>query len=206
MAKAFGEHERSAIRSRLVDSALRSLAGKGFQSTTVDELASSAGISKGAFYQFFPSKEVLFFAVVMDFHERVEEGLVKDIVLLDEPGPEALSRLLLGVFKNLASSFLPRFIESGELEILMRRLPPELVVEHHGSDDDFFSRIAAVLPALSGLDASRIPVWAATLRAIFLSLLHRREIGEGLFEEVLAVLLEGVVERMFKEAEQGARV
>lgn len=206
MAKAFGEHERNMIRGRLVEAAERSLCTKGIQATTVDELAAAAGISKGAFYQFYPSKELLFFAVIMAFHEKIEGALISSLEGLAAPGPKELAGLMLGVFRDLSHSFFPRLFESGELEVLMRRLPPELVAEHHGTDDDFFTHMASALPALSGLETRRVSVWAAALRAIFLSMLHRREIGEELFDDALAVLVEGVVERMFNEAQQGGTV
>ena len=56
MATAFSPQERERIRDSLLDAALKSAASLGMRHATVDELAREAGISKGAFYRFYPSK------------------------------------------------------------------------------------------------------------------------------------------------------
>lgn len=44
-------------RSRLLDVALRILREKGYNATTVDDLCAAAGVTKGAFFHHFKSKE-----------------------------------------------------------------------------------------------------------------------------------------------------
>lgn len=40
----------------------------GMRQTTVDQLVEAAGISKGAFYKFYSSKEMLFLDLLEDLH------------------------------------------------------------------------------------------------------------------------------------------
>ena len=51
--------ERKKLRTRraLADAALRLFAAKGFDATTIDELADEAEVSKSTFFRFFPAKE-----------------------------------------------------------------------------------------------------------------------------------------------------
>src|ERR1700761_2057344 len=46
-------------RSRLLNAALRIIRGKGYHATSVDELCAAAGVTKGAFFHHFRSKEDL---------------------------------------------------------------------------------------------------------------------------------------------------
>ena len=60
MARSFTETEKENIRKRLLDACRQSWTQYGYKKTSVDELCQQAGISKGAFYLFFESKEALF--------------------------------------------------------------------------------------------------------------------------------------------------
>jgi TetR/AcrR family transcriptional regulator, transcriptional repressor for nem operon len=46
-------------RDRLLDAALRIIREKGYSATTVDDLCAAAGVTKGAFFHHFASKEAL---------------------------------------------------------------------------------------------------------------------------------------------------
>jgi AcrR family transcriptional regulator len=68
-----GELTRNAI----LGSALQLFRDKGFESTTMREVAKDAGVALGAAYYYFNSKD----AIVMGFYERAQEHLAP---LLDE--------------------------------------------------------------------------------------------------------------------------
>ena len=56
---------RQRTRERLVAAAGEVIAEKGFQAATLDEIAARAGLTKGAVYDNFDSKDQLFIAVVL---------------------------------------------------------------------------------------------------------------------------------------------
>ena len=56
---------RAHTRERLLVAAREAIGEKGFHRTTLDEIASRAGLTKGAIYDNFESKEQLFLAVVV---------------------------------------------------------------------------------------------------------------------------------------------
>ena len=71
MPSAFSGKERARIAVALRETARRVALESGMNAVTVEELATRAGISKGAFYKFYPSKEILFLEILEETHTRV---------------------------------------------------------------------------------------------------------------------------------------
>jgi AcrR family transcriptional regulator len=74
-----GIRERNRVRTQgqLAEAALQLFLAKGFDETTVDEVAERAGVSRRTFFRYFDSKEAAFFA-------NQEERLESFRVLLEE--------------------------------------------------------------------------------------------------------------------------
>jgi TetR/AcrR family transcriptional regulator, transcriptional repressor for nem operon len=52
------------VRSKLLEAAFLIIRQKGYAATSVDELCASAGVTKGAFFHYFPSKDSLAVAAI----------------------------------------------------------------------------------------------------------------------------------------------
>lgn len=76
------ERERLARESEILSAAEKLFTGKGFESTTMEEIAKASEFTKRTVYQYFMSKENLFFAVILSgvkqmfsyIEEEVETG------------------------------------------------------------------------------------------------------------------------------------
>jgi TetR/AcrR family transcriptional regulator, transcriptional repressor for nem operon len=60
---------RGEARARLIDAARSLVRHRGFAATSVDDLCAAAGVTKGAFFHHFPSKEALGVALIDDWTE-----------------------------------------------------------------------------------------------------------------------------------------
>jgi AcrR family transcriptional regulator len=60
------ESTRELRRRQLLDAAWRCIARQGYRDLTVDDVCADAGLSKGAFYSHFVSKEALLLALIAD--------------------------------------------------------------------------------------------------------------------------------------------
>jgi AcrR family transcriptional regulator len=133
MPAPFDDHERMAIRERLVLSAIDALGRGGLGAASVSELARQAGIAKGSFYAFYPSKEYLF----MEALERME-GRYRSLFMAapDFPGTpaEKLAGMILSALEMVENEPALRFIDGSAAERLSRALPPERIAEHAAAD------------------------------------------------------------------------
>ncbi len=71
MGRSFSEREKQHIRNRLFQACRNSWTQYGYKKTSVDELCKQVGISKGAFYIFFESKESLFAEVLCSVQNEI---------------------------------------------------------------------------------------------------------------------------------------
>ncbi|MEO8899242.1 MAG: TetR/AcrR family transcriptional regulator [Candidatus Dormibacter sp.] len=86
------DETKLARRQLFVDAARRCAARRGFQVTTVDDVCAEAGLSKGAFYAHFGSKQELLSALIDDDTAELRE--VIDTLDRGRLGPtECLRRL-----------------------------------------------------------------------------------------------------------------
>lgn len=92
-------HVAESRREVIVDSALRLILKKGYDGTTVDDVAAAAGVSKGLVSYHFAKKDALFRAVL----ERIVAKLESDLSAVHRRDLPARERLRL-YFRNLFES------------------------------------------------------------------------------------------------------
>ena len=74
MEKLTRERRRQQTRNVLVAAATEVFAQRGYEGASLEEIAETAGFTRGAIYKHFAGKEDLFFAVIDDYNERVIEA------------------------------------------------------------------------------------------------------------------------------------
>lgn len=192
MPKSYSEQERETIRKRLKEEAAKCLAQYGVRRTTVDEIVQRVHIPKGTFYLFYPSKEMLLFDAIQEQHERITRELYQAIsgLAASEPSAERLTDVIVEFFKKTETMPILKLLDAGEVEVLARKLPPEIVAEHLQDDTDTIGKMLALLPVKKEID---IGVMSAAFHAIYYASLHKAEIGEEQYDQALRMLIHGVV-------------
>ena len=190
MPRAFTQHEKELIGARLLEQGWKQFAAHGLRKTNVEDLAQAAGISKGAFYLFYESKEALF----MDVAEQAESLFRREVLaVIDLPGLSARARLV-AVFKTAFSLFktLPilQFLTGRDYEMLFRTIPAEKLHEHLASDRVFIETL------VSRCREAGIPIQARTeeisglLYALVLTIMHEDDLGPDVFPGTFDLMLE----------------
>jgi TetR/AcrR family transcriptional regulator, ethionamide resistance regulator len=76
---------RAATRERLLDAALDVVAARGPEGVPIDEFAAAAGVSRGTFYNYFPTVADLLHALTARIAAQVERRFDEQRLETDEP-------------------------------------------------------------------------------------------------------------------------
>ena len=192
MPKSYSEQEREYIRKRLKEEAAKCLAKYGVRRTTVDEIVKRVNIPKGTFYLFYKSKELLLFEVIQEQQENVNRELYQAISDMTdrEFSAEKLTDVIFEFYKMTEKMPILKLLDIGEVELLARKLPREIVEEHLQDDTDTIEKMFMLLPVKKEAD---IKVISAAFHAIYFATLHKAEIGEEQYDEALRALIYGIV-------------
>jgi AcrR family transcriptional regulator len=99
-------------RQRLLAAALIVFARDGYDHSSVNDICAEAGVSKGAFFHHFPTKQALFLELLDEWLAALDAQL-ESIRLQDRKVPEALIEMagLMSTVYLTASGYLPVFLE-----------------------------------------------------------------------------------------------
>ncbi|NMD37076.1 MAG: TetR/AcrR family transcriptional regulator, partial [Christensenellaceae bacterium] len=140
--------------------------------------------------------EVLFFIVLEEYQKSLISKLINRLKKLDNIGIDEFTELIYGVYQDVRKSFIMNIIQNQEFEYFIKKLPKELIMDHHSLDDTFTRELFSYIKIREDIN---IDVVTASLRAIFMSMIYIEEIGEKEFDEVLMVLIRGVAQQVIEE-------
>ncbi len=190
---AFSDFETEQIRRALLREARRCAVTLGMRKTSVEQLTQAVGISKGSFYKFFASKELLFFALLEDIHTELYQ--VASAALRDHQGlspAERASAAILAVCSRMSDTGDMVFIEN-DVAALLSRLPEEVKAEHYHDDE---THIRALLEENQLMPTGGMELATAAVRGLILTVSHKEQIGP-LYPQVLRLLVHGACAELF---------
>ncbi|RSJ42781.1 Bacterial regulatory protein, tetR family [Streptococcus gordonii] len=196
MATAFTSEEKEVIRKKLHKVAKECLQRYGVKKTTVDQMAAMVDISKGSFYNFYSSKEMLFFAVLEEYQIDVMNRLTEQLGTETKIDTNRLVELLYDFYQDFRYSFMYTIFKNNEMELLLRKLPREVITNHHMIDDRMVKKIVSRINIRENVS---VEIVSALFRTIAMTILHVEEIGEKQFDTTLKLVIQGIVEQITKE-------
>ncbi len=196
MPRAFSDRERKLIRDQLRQAGHQAFATYGLRRTSVDELVHAVGISKGAFYLFYDSKEALLLDLLERFEAEFQKRVLEAVLRPDCTPRQSLRELLHAGLAARTSEPLLQRISSAEFEMLLRRVPAERAVALRQADVvsarrflDYWQKRGAHMP----VDAEEL---TGVLRAVILAGLREAEIGPAVYPRVFELLIDAVAQHL----------
>jgi len=195
--KSFTEEKRKKIVEKLFMEGKLLFQQYGIKKTNIRELAASVGIAPGTFYQFFRSKEELYFRIL-----EKEELKIKTILLEkysgSEPNEETLNQFLLdGIELVLTNDFMKKAIIEGDIQNMVQQLSQDVLEQHMAEDEHL------LIPMLKKWKISgsnqQLKLFSSVLRALFMLVTHQKEIGEDHFRYTIEFYTKAISAQIFKE-------
>lgn len=149
---------RGDSRKKILEAAFELLLARGYSATSVDEICSRAGVSKGSFYHFFHSKEELGLAVLNRFYREGMHIIGKgDFLQVADP-----RRRLDAFFDHLeqvAPDFWQRGCLLGNFATELSESNPVIHARVTELFSDMVSKLAPLFAAVIG-DPQEAALWA----------------------------------------------
>jgi AcrR family transcriptional regulator len=162
------ERKKTATRRAIQEHALRLFLAKGYDATTVEEIAAAAGVSHMTFFRYFPTKH----AVVEndDYDAALAEGIRARPA--DEPPLTAIRNALVGALRAMPATELSTVLVRARLilgvpalrarQVESQRTTRELlaaaIAERGGASSPFERQVLAA--AALGAFAVALEAWA----------------------------------------------
>lgn len=115
-------------KQELLKIAYRMFIEKGYENTSIDEIIAEAGIAKGTYYYYFPSKEDTLEAVI-DMMINEEVAKAKEVVASPMPITQKLAAVIYSLRPGQEEQNIAKVVESNENIILHDKLNKRLIAE-----------------------------------------------------------------------------
>ncbi len=186
-------------KQQLIFSAGKELfTAKGFKQTNIQDIAKLAGIGVGTFYNFFESKEQLFFEVFLNENRKLKEAVVNSVDFDGEPITVAkaiVHKLFAGMEEN---PILREWFNSDVYSKLSTRLAKD---ETGTAYNDFsYTLFIRLISRWQERRQIRSDLDPDLVLALFNSLsfidLHKEDIGIQYFPQLIDTLVESIVRQL----------
>jgi len=149
------ERKKQQTRQTIAQAAHRLFAERGFDAVTVAEVARAANVSEGTVFNYFPTKEDLFYGGMEVFEaeliEAVRERPAGESVL------SAFRRFVLERSERLAAEEVAELIEAAARVV---SASPALMAREREIVTHYTDSLAALLAAETGAGAGEVEAWA----------------------------------------------
>ncbi|MFS0727441.1 TetR/AcrR family transcriptional regulator [Paenibacillus sp. 1P07SE] len=197
MPKKFDENEKKQLQHKLLAAGRTLFSRYGFKKTTVGELAQAAGIATGTFYLFYRSKEALFYDLMEQEEQHMQQTLIQQFAS-GPPNKDAFRLFFRSSFDLITESpILREVLLPSQRESILRHVPLERLNDNYDSDVQKLTPLIRHWQAHGVLRKDADPVLViSTIRSVILLSLHKEAIGESVYDATMELMITAIAEGM----------
>lgn len=194
MPKIFSKEDRRTIKNKLISLGLESLESKGYKYTSVEDIARAAGIAKGTFYSFYPSKEQFFYEIMLAIRDNNRREL--QAVVRGGPG-NVRDRMAEYIYERYATrKNVYHYFSLEELKIIFRKIPDQKAYAHMDSKA-FAEELLKNIPGAGPRLKTGVIVNMMNVLGSFSA--NRQTMSAGCYEETVRLLVDALANYIFGE-------
>lgn len=84
---------KQTSREKILQSAVQLFLGEGYEATSVNDICKHAGVSKGSFYHYFETKQVLFLSLMENWSSTLMQSVLRQPISLDSSAKDVLIKM-----------------------------------------------------------------------------------------------------------------
>lgn len=196
MPRAFTDSERDKICARLIAAGKKEINRSGTRLRSIDEICREAGISKGSFYSFFPSKEDFILSVFESWESEYRETLIREVSEGGGSARQKIERFFLGSFKLLQKEPGLARMGFGDIQRLMEGLPPGRLALHQANDKKMIEKTFTDWAERGLVDPLALAALPGIIGALFSMAIHKDDFAPGFFEPAVKIIAEALAMRL----------
>lgn len=188
MPKAFSRQEKETIRAQMREKGKKLFEQQGLKKTSVNEITEAVGISKGAFYLFFESKEELYLEILEELEQEVQTRILEIAIQPKDDARKKLGELVNNFLLTWDAYPLLKNFGRNEFDYLVRKIPARRVKEHASLDEVFINQLIKKIKSEGLPVKTSLRIVSNLIKCLVLVSLQREDLGEAAYEEAMGTL------------------
>ncbi|HPO49561.1 MAG TPA: TetR/AcrR family transcriptional regulator [Spirochaetota bacterium] len=199
MPKGFTEKEKILIRARLLEKGRELFTRFGLKKTSVGEITKLSGISKGAFYLFYETKEEFFFEILEKLEDEMRRNFDIEKLIRATSKRDFFRDYLRSTFKYFEEKEILNLFTSEDMQIIIRKIPAEKIENHIKNDNDFNFRVIESLKKYANMRSCDDSALIGMFKSLFFIFIHKNEIGGSIFDKTVDLYIDMIVSYLIEE-------
>jgi len=196
MPRAFNDRERERIKEKLLAAGRAAINRAGVRQLAIDDVVREAGISKGSFYSFYPSREDFILSVLESWEAEYRGELVRGITEGGGSFRQRLERFFLGALEIFEREPGLARLGINEIRAITDRLPPERIAAHQAADNRVIEETFRRWADDGLLPADVLEAFWGLVPALFSIAVHREDFPRGTYRPAVKLIAEALALRL----------
>ena len=196
MPKAFSQPDRARIQAKLISAGKRILNAAGIRLLVVDDVAREAGISKGSFYSFYPSREEFILSVFESWETEYRGALIREVTNGTGTPRERIERFFLGAFEILERQPGLEKLGMKDIQTVIERLPPERIAAHQAEDNRVLEETFGKWISEGVVDPAAAAALKGLVPALFSIAMHKEDFPPDSYHPTVKLIAEALAMRI----------
>ncbi|HTO22046.1 MAG TPA: TetR/AcrR family transcriptional regulator [Spirochaetia bacterium] len=196
MPRAFNDRERERINEKLLAAGRAAINRAGVRQLAIDDVVREAGISKGSFYSFYPSREDFILSVLESWEAEYRGELVRGITEGGGSFRQRLERFFLGALEIFEREPGLARLGINEIRAITDRLPPERIAAHQAADNRVIEEAFRRWADHGLLPADVLEAFWGLVPALFSIAVHREDFPRGTYRPAVKLIAEALALRL----------